>query len=572
MCASRHQKIRYCSYIGATTVTIGILLIALISNSLVCAWVSKEVASTRRSNTAFTSGMKASSAQLSTSGGSGGSPIASGNHPHPRNMNPLPNISPLPPAICSDVPDTWAYDTMSRRVNEDILALTVADCAADLDKPEFAHIEASIDALRNELSHAATTKLTPLDKPKLPPTEPRTKTTTDDANDDPTINISNYEERIKEWNEWNAILTPLIEHEDTWLTAPWMVTEFYVYRRLMQCFDYWNKDSAGYKYDPFYRQKRNGLVSSVGNAEPALRKLQHLVATLPNFNINANSISTSSSSTSESSIRTGLTLATQLALWGNKMDLSLWPADVGAADTDVFSGILEAAVTNLLHDDSAVLADYCCHTLLLAKSGTKRTRVDIIVDNAGFELVTDLALAQYLIESGIADVVTFQLKSHPTFVSDALEKDLLETVNYYADSLDADKYPACTRAGNKWRELLCSGQWKCVEDNFWVQPFAMWDMTEPLRSELATNCDLAFVKGDANYRRLLGDRTWDLDAPFADVVGCYFPVPVCALRTLKAEIGCGMDRDQIERAAALDDNWMTNGRFGVVQFGKGATR
>jgi hypothetical protein len=27
----------------------------------------------------------------------------------------------------------------------------------------------------------------------------------------------------------------------------------------------------------------------------------------------------------------------------------------------------------------------------------------------------------------------------------------------------------------------------------------------------------------------------------------------------------------VERAKKLDDNWMVNGRFGVVQFGKGAS-
>jgi hypothetical protein len=52
-------------------------------------------------------------------------------------------------------------------------------------------------------------------------------------------------------------------------------------------------------------------------------------------------------------------------------------------------------------------------------------------------------------------------------------------------------------------------------------------------------------------------------------VGNYFPCPVCALRTLKAEIGCGMDIEQVERAKSLDDNWQTNGRFGVLQFGSG---
>lgn len=50
----------------------------------------------------------------------------------------------------------------------------------------------------------------------------------------------------------------------------------------------------------------------------------------------------------------------------------------------------------------------------------------------------------------------------------------------------------------------------------------------------------------------------------------YFQCPVCALRTLKAELGCGMDADQVERAKKLDDQWLTNGRFGVVQFSEGA--
>ena len=98
----------------------------------------------------------------------------------------------------------------------------------------------------------------------------------------------------------------------------------------------------------------------------------------------------------------------------------------------------------------------------------------------------------------------------------------------------------------------------------------MWDMTEPLRTDMATRCDLAFVKGDANYRRLLGDCMWDMTLPFQDIVGSYFPCPVCALRTLKAEIGCGMEANQIDRAKELDDSWMVNGRFGVVHFGSGA--
>jgi len=100
----------------------------------------------------------------------------------------------------------------------------------------------------------------------------------------------------------------------------------------------------------------------------------------------------------------------------------------------------------------------------------------------------------------------------------------------------------------------------------------MWKMPTLLRNEMKKMCDLAFVKGDANYRRLLGDCMWDPSAPFDEVVGNYFPTPVCALRTLKAEIGVGMDTEQIERAKRLDSDWMVNGRFGVVQFAMGAKK
>lgn len=306
------------------------------------------------------------------------------------------------------------------------------------------------------------------------------------------------------------------------------------------------KKNPGYLYDPFLPQKSAGLISSVASAESVMAKINNLAE-------------------SGASIDQGTKLAASIALWGNKMDLSLWPADTKTATVDIFSAILDKAQEGLLNDDSSLLVEH--FKKLRANGGGN---VDIIVDNAGFELITDLALAQYLVESGVAKCVTFQLKSHPTFVSDALEKDLLEHVEHYAQIDDESSYPNVKISGSKWKEFLADGRWKCSENNFWVQGFPMWEMTEPLWSDMHERCDLAFVKGDANYRRLLGDCTWDFsEASFQDVVGNYFPCPVCALRTLKAEIGCGMAADQVARAKSLDDNWQTNGRFGVLQFGSG---
>ncbi|GAX15636.1 hypothetical protein FisN_3Hh108 [Fistulifera solaris] len=441
------------------------------------------------------------------------------------NKNPLP-ILPIPPPICSTEPGSWAYDTMSRRVDAEILQRTWDDNQDLWGQWSTEHIDVvqRFELLRNELQNAAATPLQHLEEP-----------------------VIKSAEREKEYQEWQQILEPYVSNQDTWLTAPWMVTEFLIYRKLMQAIGYWDPKSPGYQHDPFLAQKQAGLHSSVTSAESVLAKLFYQTPEVLH----------------EESLEAGLALATSIALWGNKMDLSLWPADKEQRNSDIFSKILEQASQNLLHDDTQVLRRHC--QMLKERGGGQ---VDIIVDNAGFELVTDLALAHYLIESGIATTVTFQLKSHPTFVSDALEKDLLETVAYY-EQLDPAEFPACHAAGQKWRQFLQKGQWKCHEDNFWVQPYAMWDMTEPLRSDLVRRCDLAFVKGDANYRRLLGDRTWDYTAPFQDVVGAYFPCPVCALRTLKAEIGCGMDAEQVKRAQELDDQWMVNGRFGVVHFGRG---
>lgn len=258
------------------------------------------------------------------------------------------------------------------------------------------------------------------------------------------------------------------------------------------------------------------------------------------------------------------------------MDLSIWPTGSDAKNTvGMFGEILDSAKDNLLHSDMEALVDYICEgeptrTVDLEdemsdESSLCKKNIDIIVDNAGFELIMDLVLADFLLQSNFAKTINFQLKSHPTFVSDAMEKDLREHVEYYAN-LNESEYPSCVAAGKRWMSYLENGQWTCQENNFWVQGIAMWQMAPSLQEDLAQRCDLAIVKGDANYRRLLGDLAWDYSASFRDVVGCYFPSPVCALRTLKAEIGCGMEKEQVKRAMDLDDDWLVNGRFGVVQF------
>ena len=415
---------------------------------------------------------------------------------------------------------------MTRRIDSEILERTFQENKEEyLNDERFAASFQKFQTLRTELQNSANTPLrylAPLPTHMI---------------DDPIA--------LREYNEWKQILSPYLDKDepDTWLSTPWLVAEFYLYRRLMETLDYFNPKSLTYLFDPFAKQKGAGLETSVATAEPILSQLNGL---------------------GKKPVKDGFALAAAFALWGNKMDLSIWPAESMADAPGMFQKILESANDNLLHDDTAALVSY--GEKLLQKGGGA---IDIIVDNAGFELIMDLALADFLIASGVAKVVRFQLKSHPTFVSDALEKDLREHVQYYSE-LSGKDYASCKMAGERWLGYLDSEKWTCNENSFWVQPPPMWEMPSDLRGDLQSRCDLAFVKGDANYRRLLGDLEWDFSAPFEDVVGHYFPCPVCALRTLKAEVGCGMEKDKVQRAKTLDENWCTNGRFGVVHFSFGS--
>ena len=81
--------------------------------------------------------------------------------------------------------------------------------------------------------------------------------------------------------------------------------------------------------------------------------------------------------------------------------------------------------------------------------------------------------------------------------------------------------------------------------------------------------DMAVFKGDANDRRLLGERAWVARyAMEVEVVG-YFSeaVHTLALRTLKFPLAAGLSPSSITAArAAFGDRWDCTGQCDVIQF------
>lgn len=416
-----------------------------------------------------------------------------------------------PPVITSNVPGTWAYDTVSRRLREDILGRVFKDNAEAFEGAK-AQVE-ELMRLDEELSTPATSVIKHIEPDGGP-----------------------------DIDTWRTILEPWIGV--SWLDAPWLLIEFYFYRRILAALGYFDMASPLYNYDPFATDKMNGLRAGASAASSLARKT----------NVFASHAAKASDG---DALSEELRLFLLVALWGNRMDLSIWPEAEDSSSTDnnrankAFVEALSAGEKCLLWDDSARVAE--------ALSSRTMSDVSIIVDNAGFELTCDLALADALIVSGATKRVVLRVKSHPVFVSDAMDKDCRDTIRVMMESADAET----STMGKRWAAHLSSGAWAIVPDFAWCQPQPFWDLPSKTREDVKTS-DLVIIKGDANYRRLLNDCLWELDTPFEDV-SAYFPAPILALRTLKAELGCGIPAERRAKVE-VEDNWMVTGKYGVVQY------
>jgi hypothetical protein len=418
----------------------------------------------------------------------------------------------LPPGMVSDTPGTWAHDTMSRRVVEEIIPRIINDNADELTQPSSEHRAECllvINDLISSLQAFGSGHLRGI------------------ADSGPDVEL------------WQGILTGIPDEKRNWRDAPWVVSEFYLYRRLVEAFKFFETG-----YDPFSRQKVSGLVEALPNIQEIAGRLPGLLATDDKVAI--------------------IELAVLTSLWGNKMDLSLWPASKAQSGNDKDIESTERINEALSSNKPYILDDHTEEvTRRLLKTVDKpvgsKGCVDIVVDNAGYELVSDMILGHCLLGAGVCDKVRFHTKGHPTFVSDATNEDCLGTIGFL---MDADNEDTAALATN-FKEYTESGKFEFVEDLFWCQPTAFWDMPDQIQERLQGSLT-CFVKGDANYRRLLGERQWPLDTPANDVLS-YWPVPVCALRTFKAEIGCGIAPADQQRAQEADAKWLVSGKWGVVQ-------
>ncbi|KAF2151136.1 DUF89 domain-containing protein [Myriangium duriaei CBS 260.36] len=366
-----------------------------------------------------------------------------------------------------------------------------------------------------------------------------------------------------------------------WFDAPWLFSECYLYRRMASIFllsTHWKS------YDYFSAIKTSTFRSSRAAVLELAAKYTSIVTQLSSPTATSNLSATQR----EEADKILFTEMVEICLWGNATDLSLL-ASASYVDIASLQGAeaRRKAEKNILVNDVGKAFD-ALRRVKHSSSSSER-RVDIVLDNSGFELFVDLVLAGYLIHAGLATTVVFHPKDIPWFVSDVVPKDfaglfgaLLQGESFFDDKdkplSEGDKANLAALA-NDWAMLHAEGKFVLRPNGFWTEGGSFWRLpaTAPRLYEDLKESELVFFKGDLNYRKLTADGTWHATTPFETAIGPLGKgsgLRVLALRTCKGDVVAGLPAGKDEELRAMENGggdsgarkWAWTGKWAVIEY------
>lgn len=358
-----------------------------------------------------------------------------------------------------------------------------------------------------------------------------------------------------------------LDSQPTWLSGPWLLIECYLYRLLDL---HIKSQSKWMNFDIFEMQKREAFRSSAkGIYELAIRVKQL-------------SDQLKTTSLEEDILKALFEEFIDISLWGNATDLSLL-ANATLEDIQSRQGKEARAKSaeNIIDND---LPDVWKH---LISSPRGKRRIDIVLDNAGFEFYTDLALTIFLLDAKLVDSVVFHCKTRPWMVSDTMIKDYAIFVE---DMLSEDVFPEHHEELKYFVDSIehykSTGQFSLKDSEFWTSSLDYWNMT-PEETKYGggelyryfQSSTLVIIKGDLNYRKLTGDRMWPRTTPFQTAIQSLASsnIPILALRTCKADVCVGLEDGVeemlIEKYRNMGNGngelWCSCGKWAVISFCSG---
>ncbi len=320
-----------------------------------------------------------------------------------------------------------------------------------------------------------------------------------------------------------------------WADAPFLWAESFFFRRILTATGYFAPRSAWAGVDPYEPMKDAEL------SDPQLEAAFSWYGALDGLE----------------PARRFAALA-EAAVLGNRADLVFQVTEVVEGYT---------SVNPPLADDTEQIRDRLLRANRAAGAADAAApagaAVAVICDNSGRELIADLLLADELLtgdpqtRTALAASVELHVKPVPYYISDATAADVgkcLRRLRGMSGSLGA--------AGTRLFEHAAAGRLRVATHPFWCSPLSFHDLPADLRDRLEGR--FLLVKGDLNYRRLVGDRWWDPATPFADAVR-YLDLPVAALRAAKSDVVVGVSPERVRQLDEAEPDWRLNGRHSLIQ-------
>lgn len=417
----------------------------------------------------------------------------------------------------------------------------------------------------------------------------------------------------RRWNQWIEALD--IKH---YFTNVWVFTECYVYRRLREGCEL---SKTLKNFDPFADQKQKSFEGSLELMCIVADKLVNMLSKSDKDKCKSDFVTLLKLCLWANKCDLSLSSGEQVFLNGNNADGKATTSNI----IDPFQMILDFKDKLLVDDTSKIVdqvtnkaeammknleapasaadgakgsppetpaaeaADVPCPTKM---TSPQHVMFDIVCDNAGYELFADLCLAHFLISQGIVQKIRFHVKNIPWFVSDVTPVDFKwvidsclkasyrrEVPQQPTDAAEGEvppepEPPRVISADNlralaeQWTKYVDEGTFVVLHDDFWTSPHVYRDMKRhapSLYRQLQYAVALLF-KGDLNYRKLLCEKNVPPTSGLEAALQGFLPAPVIAVRTVKADLICGLPKGKWDQLNALDDKWMQKGDFGVIQY------
>lgn len=222
--------------------------------------------------------------------------------------------------------------------------------------------------------------------------------------------LTPFDDGQQDANDWNAYLD---EYRTDFRKPPRykemnsIAVESYVHRKIHSIFTSSTESNFFQFFDPYYAQKLESLKVTKLASNIIFSNCLELKDRMEN---------------SDFDLYKEFSTFLSYSLWGNRSDLTI-PAGLSACDNFGLTDELEKQKSKILTDSTSEIFD-----LFQELKHKDDLRIDVILDNVGLELISDLCFIEMLYQVKLIKpetTIRFFVKAFPWFISDVTSIDFI---------------------------------------------------------------------------------------------------------------------------------------------------